>query len=306
MQIAITTSTFAQESTKPLEILKEHGYKYKLNPYARVLTVHEIKEFLQDCQGVIAGTEQLNADILQSLPLLKVISRCGIGLDNIDLRAAKALGVNVLSTSAERLAQAVAEYTLGLALALLRNITTNDRAMRQGIWQKRMGSLLQGKRLGIVGFGRMGKATAKLFKALGCQVAFTDPRVSFKDSVYIKKELYDLLPWANIISLHASASGLIFGEKEFACMAQGAWFINTARGTLVDEDALYTALASNHLRAAALDVFSDEPYYDKLNTLGNCILSPHICSYAYETRVHMETEAVLNLCNALQSLGVKI
>ncbi len=303
MKIAITTTTFAKEDMAPMTLLFEKGIYCIQNARGRTLTGEEVISLAKDCDGIIAGTEPLSAAVMTFCPKLKAISRLGVGLDNVDVDFAKARNIAVTTTSADALARSVSEYTLGLALNLLRRISLHDREIRQETWQKHMGTGLLGKKLGIIGFGRMGRAVAALFAVLGCDIAFTDPHVSAEDGGrYTKMEQEELLAWADIISLHCSADALtapLLGEKEFALMPQGSWLVNTSRGCVLDEDALYTALENKHLSGAALDVFGEEPYTGKLSTLDNILLSPHAASYAREARIRMEMEAVQNICNSL-------
>ncbi len=309
MKIAISTSTFAKEDSSPLDVLRAQNINFVCNSLGRVLTAQESVALLHDCVGVIAGTENLSAEVLAALPSLRVISRCGVGLDSVDTTYAKEHNITVMTTSADMLAVAVAEYTLSLTLSLLRHTAWQDRIVRQGQWKKNMGSLLRGKKLGIVGLGRMGTAVATLFSALGCSIAFTDIRkeaaLNSAGSLlpWQSMPLQDVLMWADILSLHCTAvphAKPLLGAEELACMRAGTWLINTARGSLIDEEALYEALKSQHLAGAALDVFYKEPYAGKLTTLDTCILAPHTASYAREARAHMEMEAVQNLCAALQ------
>ncbi len=301
MHIAITTTTFAKVDTTPLQRLTQHGLQYKHNPHGRTLTAQEVPALLEDCVGVIAGTEPLTADVLTLCPKLKVISRLGVGLDNVDTIFAEQQGIIIKTTSAKALGQAVAEYTLALTLNLLRHVSVHDRAIRQGLWQKHMGSFLQGKKVGLIGLGRMGSAVAALFNALGCPIAFTDPKVmASSHPAYTKMPLQELLAWADIVTLHCPAQTYPLLDKEMlSCMRQGTWLINTARGTLIDEDALYDSIVNKHLAGAALDVFSQEPYAGKLSELSQVLLGTHAASYAREARIYMEMEAVENLCQAL-------
>ncbi len=299
MHIAITTTTFAKIDTAPLQVLTQHGLQYKCNPHGRTLSAQEVPALLENCVGVIAGTEPLTADVLKLCPKLKVISRLGVGLDNVDTIFAEQQGIIVKTTSAKALGQAVAEYTLALTLNLLRHVSIHDHTIRQNLWQKHMGSLLQGKKVGIIGLGRMGSAVAELFSVLGCSIAFTDPKVI--TTAYTKMPLQDLLAWADIVTLHCPAQAApLLGKEMLSCMRQGTWLINTARGTLIDEEALYDSIVSQHLAGAALDVFSQEPYTGKLSELSQVLLSTHAASYARESRTLMEMEAVENLCQALK------
>ena len=299
MKIALTTSTFAQYSDKPLAILRGAGHEYLLNPYGRKLTEDEAISLLHGCVGVVAGTEPLTELLIESLPELKVISRCGSGTDNVDMAAAEKRSISVLNTP-DGPTLAVAELTLGYALDLLRQITRMNRELGSGVWKKRMGNTLKGKKLGIIGFGRIGKAVASIFAPLGVEVAFNDPMA--ESHTYRKLGVSDLLAWADILTFHCSKIGgecSLFTTEQLRIMKPGSWVINASRGGIVNEDALYEMLKSGHLGGAAVDVFEREPYNGPLTELDNVILTPHIGSYARESRIQMEIDAVRNLIAAL-------
>ena len=301
MKVAITTSSFAKDSREPLNMLEARGIEYVLNPYGRALSEDEAIELLAGCAGVAAGTEPLTERVFAALPELKAVSRCGVGMDSVDLAAAKARGIVVKNTP-DGPTRAVAELTLGLCLSLLREIPAMDRDMRAGVWKKRMGSLLEDKKIGVIGLGRIGLATAELFKALGAQVAYSDPMVG--NHAFVRKDLDELLAWADIITVHAppSKDGFLLGARRLNLMRRGAWLINAARGGIVDEAALVELLKQKHFTGAALDVFGEEPYAGPLLEFNNVILTPHIGSYAKEARIRMEIDTIANL---LHSLGVK-
>ena len=166
MKIAITTSSFARYSEEPLELLREFGAEIVLNDRGRTLTEDEAAKFLADCDGVVAGTEPLTRKVMENCPNLKVISRCGAGMDSVDRAAAEDLGIAVRNTP-DAPTVAVAELTVGLMLSLLRQVAPMDRDIRSGVWKKRMGNLLFGKKVGIVGFGRIGHAVAERLQAFG-------------------------------------------------------------------------------------------------------------------------------------------
>ncbi|SHN53910.1 phosphoglycerate dehydrogenase [Desulfovibrio litoralis] len=303
MQVGITTSSFAQYDNKPLELLKNNNLKIVLNPHGRELSEDEAIELLKDCVGVAAGTEPLNARVLEALPKLKVISRCGVGMDSVDIKKAEQLGIVVKSTP-DAPTRAVVELTLGLALDLFRQVSFMDRELRAGVWKKRMGSLLEGKKLGIIGYGRIGRAVGAAFKPLGVEVAFYDPFVK-DDSSY--KELNALLAWSDIITLHCSKgkSGVpVLGVNEFKHIKTGAYIINCARGGLIDEVELCKQLKDGKISGAALDVYSSEPYKGPLTELNNVILLPHVGSYAKETRINMENQTINNLISGLKEQGL--
>src|SRR3989338_996053 len=159
MKVAINTTTFGQYDPAPLEQLKARSIEYSLNPHARTLRQEEVVYLAQGMDGLIAGTEPLNEDVLNQLSGLKVISRCGAGLDNVDLKAARNLGIQVFSTPTGP-TLAVAELTVGVILNLLRKVNAMNSDLKNGQWKKQMGNLLYGKRVGIIGFGRIGQKVA--------------------------------------------------------------------------------------------------------------------------------------------------
>ena len=300
MKVAVTTSSFARFSDEPLRLLREAGIEVVPNPHGRVLTEEEAAKVLSGCVGVCAGTEPLTAALFERLPDLKVISRCGTGMDNVDLEEAKNRGITVRNTP-DAPTRPVAELVLGLALDLLRHISIMDRGMRQGEWKKHTGHLLQGKVLGIVGLGRIGRAVAEIFQFMGCEILYHDPFVS-EFSGYTPLPLNDLLSQSDIVTLHCpktpDGKPLIDGEQ-IRLMKDGAYIINAARGGLVDEASLYAAINTQKLAGAAVDVFTKEPYKGPLVELANVILTPHIGSAAQEARVRMEVDTVKNLLEAL-------
>lgn len=299
--IVITTTSFGEDHAELLKFLKRGGYKIRLNPYTRRLSKDETIELCKDAIGIIAGTETLDARVLEKLPKLKVISRCGAGMDNIDLNLTKKLGIKVFNTP-DAPTLAVAELSAGLILNLLRRINQMDSAIRKRKWDKLMGNLLNGKKVGIIGFGRIGKKVAQLLRPFNCLIAYSDPFI--KNGLLGLKRLSkkELLRWADIISIHASGKEKILGKKELGLMKKGSWLINVSRGSLVDESALYDYLKKGHLSGAALDVFTHEPYNGPLRDLDNVILTAHIGSYAKEARMNMERQAVENLLRGLKKI----
>ena len=300
MKIAITTSSFATFSEEPLALLREAGVEFVLNPHGRKLAPEETVALLADCDGVVAGTEELSAAVLSQLPGLKALSRCGVGMDSVDAAYCEANGIAVRNTPFGP-TLAVAELTLGLILDLMRNVTRMDRELRGGTWKKRMGSQLKGKRVGVVGFGRIGQAVADVLRPMGCDIAYADPYPADVDTP--RMELDELMAWADIVTLHCSKPAgacALIGKEQIAAMRPGSWLVNCGRGGLVDEAALHDALKSDHLAGAAIDCFNDEPYAGPLAELENTILTPHIGSYAREGRIQMEIDAVRNCLDALK------
>lgn len=306
MKIVISTTSFAEFDARPLQFLKNAGYEVMLNSYGRTLTGDEVTVLAADAVGLIAGTEPLDRSVLGKLPFLKFICRLGAGMENVDLAAARELKIKVANTPSGP-TLAVAELTVGLILDLLRRSTRMDREMRACLWKKRMGNLLSGKKVGIIGFGRIGQKTAELLAAFGCELSYCDTaHVEGCAHLQIKKlDLSELLRTSDIITIHVSGKyeKPLLGQAEFAMMKEGAWIVNVARGGVVDEEALCDALKEGRVAGAALDVFRKEPYDGSLRELENVILTPHIGSYAREARIEMEMEAAQKLIEGLEATG---
>ena len=303
MKVFISTTTFAKYSDEPLKLLKNARVNHSLNPHNRKLNEHEIKEILKNnnYEDLIAGTEPLTRDVLKEARSLNVISGVGVGIDNIDLEAARESGIKVFYTP-EAPTDAVAEFTIDLILNALRHLNLMDSNIRNGIWNKKMGLLFRGKALGIIGFGRIGKRVAEIAKSFGVDVVFSDVQ-KIETPLAKRVSLEELLNSSDIVTIHASGKNTIISEKEIEQMKDGAILINAARGGMVDEEALYDALVSGKISYAAIDTFTKEPYKGKLSELENVILTPHIGSYAKEARIRMEIEAVENLIKGLFADG---
>jgi D-3-phosphoglycerate dehydrogenase len=308
LKTLISTSSFGQEDPEPLAKLERAGIRFQLNPYGRTLTEAEAAELLRDVDGVLAGTEPLTAEVLLGARRLKVISRVGSGLENVDLEAARRLGIVVTSTP-EAPVDAVAELTLAGILSLLRKLPQMDQALRAGHWRKQMGSLLTGKTVGLVGLGRIGRRLAELLAPFRVRLLAHDIRPPLEWALERGIQmvgLEHLLASADVVSLHATrerGAGYLLGRGELGLLKPGAILVNTARGGLVDEEALAQALERGALAGAYLDTFEREPYSGPLLRLPNVLLTPHVGSYAREARIAMELEAVDNL---LRILGTKV
>lgn len=301
-RVLITTSSFAVDDQSPLALLHRAGYEVVLNPFGRRLKEEEVLDLVSNNQpvGIIAGVEPLTARVLEAAPALRVISRCGIGLDNVDFEAARRRGIAVFNTP-DAVTPAVAELTVGLMLTVLRRIVEADGAVRSGKWHRPMGRLLGAQTVGLIGCGRVGSAVALLVKLFGAQVLGYDPFLHHHPAVSLVS-LDELLARSDIVSLHIpydkSVHHLV-DRHVISRMKPGAIIINTARGGLVDEEALYEAIHGGRLAGAGLDTFETEPYVGPLAELPQVVLTPHIGSYAREARIEMERQAVLNLVSAL-------
>ncbi|MFH0840013.1 MAG: phosphoglycerate dehydrogenase [Candidatus Omnitrophota bacterium] len=309
MKILITTSSFGKYDRIPLDKLRSAGLEIIMNPFGHTLSKEEALElYTPDIEGVIAGVENITEEMILRAKNLKVISRCGIGLDNIDAKAAKLRNIRVLNTP-EPVIDAVAELTLCFILCCLRNVPAADNNMHRSVWDKPTGLLLKGKILGIVGLGNIGKRVVELTGAFKPQFLAYDKK---KDTAFAKKynvifkNLETLLSESDIVSLHlplTEETKRLLNAGNLSLMKLSAFLINTSRAQIIDENALIGALTRKQIAGAALDVFEKEPYAGPLTGLSNVILTPHIGSYTKEARSEMELQAVDNLIKALLGYG---
>lgn len=303
-KIVVATSSFDVQASAALATLRSSGFEIMTNPHGRRLSELEAVALLGDgVVGVIAGTEPLSRRVIGAAQDLRVISRCGIGLDNVDLQAARERGIDVYNTP-DAPSQAVAELAIGLALAALRRIAEVDRAVRQGTWKPLMGRLLGGCAVGVLGYGRIGRKVAMLARGFGARVLAYDLREQDSEPGIEFCALDALLGSADILTLHLSSgpgTRHLINRERLAQMKPGAILVNTARGDLVDEQALVEALQCGRLSAAALDSFESEPYSGPLCKLPQVVLTAHMGSYAQESRAVMEEEAAQNLLKGLRA-----
>ena len=306
LKILITTSSFDLQNFSQLDDLTAAGFEVVLNPFKRRLSEQEVADLLtSDVIGMIAGIEPLTAGVLKNARQLKVIARCGTGLDSVDLQAAHEQGISVFNTP-DAPTTAVAELTIAHILGLLRHITESDRNIRAGQWAGQMGSLLQGKTVGLVGFGRIGQAVAKLVSAFGANVVAFDTQTISNPGVK-QLPLEELCTISDVISLHvpySQESHHLINRSAFKRMKQTAILINVSRGGLIDEDALYEALESLRIAGAALDCFEIEPYSGPLLKFDNVHVTAHMGSYARESRDQMELDASTALVRSLREQGI--
>ncbi|MBO4411056.1 MAG: AAA family ATPase [Lachnospiraceae bacterium] len=268
--------------------LEEAGFEVRANRTGRTPDEAELKEMIRDAFAVVAGSERYTAEVLRAAKNLRLIVRHGVGLDKIDLDAAKELGIELGVISND---YAVAEHALMLMLALLRKCPERDRGVRSGIWSHETLHELRGKTVGLLGFGRIGKRLARLLSGFEVRILASDPYFDREAGEQLGVEpvgFEELLRQSDVLSLHLPGmkenEGII-SEKALSEMKPGAFLINTARGILVDEEALAKALASGKLSGAALDTFRKEPLPadSPLLSLPNLIVTPHTAALTEET-----------------------
>ncbi|MCU1669172.1 MAG: Phosphoglycerate dehydrogenase [Blastococcus sp.] len=273
--IAVTPRGFRQVPGRHQDLLAEAGLAVRYPTVERPLTAGELRDLLAGCDGVILGVDDAPADVLRG-STLRVIVRFGIGVDNVDLDAAREQGIRVSRTLGAT-TTSVAELAIALILAAARGVAEMDRTVRSGSWRRLTGLELAGRTLGLVGTGRIGQEVAHRARAFGMDVIGHDPVATAGEIPLVPFD--ELLACADIISIHApltAATRHMFDAAAFAAMRPSSILVNTARGGIVDEHALAGALANGPLHAAALDCFEDEPLVNSpLIGLPNIVLTPH-------------------------------
>lgn len=295
MKVAVGASSFASDSDKAIKLLLDKGIEVIKNPYGRKLTEEETIKHLHGMDGLLAGLEPLSERVFQASPQLKAVARIGIGMDNVDIEAAERHGIKVSNTP-DGPTDAVAEMTLAALLAIVRQIIPANADVHKGVWKKVMGRSLKGLKVFIIGYGRIGKRVGILLSNLGAEMSIYD-KYNTEGSTCT---LEDGLTNADVVTLHVAGNDEILTEKELSIMNDGVVILNSSRGGLINEEALYQALRSGKVSWFWGDALWEEPYRGKLCELDNVILTPHICTYTTTCRENMEMQAVQNL---LEDLG---
>ena len=290
--VYVALQQFCEGDERPRQLLRAAGYDVRQNTLGRRLRREEMPAMLREADAVLAGVEPYDAALFEALPRLRCISRCGVGTDVIDLEAARHHGVAVFTT-ADEVVEPVAQMTVAMMLALARNVPMHINNFRHRQWKKHVGVLLSEWTIGLVGFGRVGRAVEQYLRPFGPHVLAADPAVDGSElPPHVElREFQALLAEADVISLHADCrreEGPLIRQQELALMKQGSFLVNTARGHLLDEAALYAALTSGHIAGAALDVFAAEPYAGPLATLPQVLCTPHVATLTRASRAAME------------------
>ena len=258
------------------------------------LSPEELKKIIDNYDGlIIRSATKVRKDIIDSLSNLKIIGRAGAGVDNVDVEAAKNKNIIVMNTPGGN-TNATAEHTIGLIFALLRKITAANETTHKGLWEKKKlkGNEIKGKKIGIVGFGNVGKRVAEISNVLGMKVSiFSSYFETIKDSFpeYNSCSIDEIIKASDIISFHCKPNkdgNPIMNKNHLSLMKKNCIIINTARGNLVDEDDLKNALEKKEIKGAALDVFKKEPLEESgFYNLDNIILTPHIAASTDEAQI---------------------
>lgn len=305
-RVLIGSRSFGQAIPEHLSQLEALGCEVIRNAVGRAYRAHELLDVLPEMDAIITGTDELTAEVINAAPRLKTIVKHGVGLETIDLEAARLRGI-VVSATPGSIHDSVADLTLALLLAVARKIVPSHLNTRQGLWKAFFGMELRDKVLGIVGLGRIGQAVCLRAQGFGMQVIACDPypNDAFAAAHGVKfVSLEALLATADVVSLHAPAEatgGTLIGPAELKLMKPAALLINTARGALVDEAALAAALRENRLGGAGLDAFVNEPPAGSpLLELDNVVLTPHIGGRTLDGQRRMGEMAIENCIRALR------
>lgn len=305
-RVLIGSRSFGQAFPEHLEQLEAAGCEVIRNSVGRAYRAAELMDILPGMDAIITGTDALTAEVIEVADSLKTIVKHGVGLETIDLEAARAKGI-VVSATLGAVHDSVADLTLALMLAAARHIVPGHLTTKAGSWKAAFGMELRDKTLGIVGLGRIGKAVCERAQAFGMWVVASDP---YPDQEYAAAHqvrflpLEKLLAESDVVSLHAPAEatgGPLIGPAELELMKPGAILVNTARGILVDEAALAAALAEGRLGGAGLDAFVNEPPVGSpLLELDNVVLSPHVGGRTTDCQRRMGEMAIENCLRALR------
>ncbi len=300
LELAVASNTFSNDEGLRAALLA-HFPRARFNRSGRILAGGELVEFLASTDAAIMGLEKIDAELIEACPRLVTISKFGVGLDNVDLDACGRRGVAVLSTPGVN-AAAVAELTLGFMLALARRIAISTHYLKRGTWERNGGVSVLGKTVGLIGLGHVGKRTAAVMQAVGCQVLAHD-LLDLRDYCATRSirfaSLDEVLGDSDFVSLHVPLTprtrGMI-GSAELAKMRSTAFLINTARGGVVDEEALCDALRDGAIAGAASDVFAEEPTGNtRLLSYPTFVGTPHIGGNSREAIHAVGMAAVTNL-----------
>lgn len=304
-RVLVTSTTFGLASPRPVEYLHGHQCEVVFGP-RRPLRDEELARLLPGFHALIAGLDEIGPKSLENADVLRVIARRGASLDLIDLRGATERGILVFSLPRMD-AESVADLTFGLILAVARLIPQADRRVRAGYWDRPIGRDVWGKTLGVIGLGRIGSAVARRGKGFSMRLLAydrsPDPTLGQElDVTYM--DLPTLLRSSDFVTIHlplTPATRGFISLQELRMMKPTAYLINTSRGGVVDEAALYQALKEGWIAGAALDVFSEEPPRgNPLLELENVVCTPHMGTYTVETLEAMDLYCAREVVRALR------
>jgi len=305
MKVLVTPRSFAKSSSAPLELLRKYGIIIVANTTGTIMTEEQVKEAVAGCDGVIIGVDPLTADVMAAAPSLRAVSKYGVGLDNIDLDYCAEHGINVTKAAGANSA-AVADYAFALMLALARKVIPIDVKCRERDWTKITTSDVSGATLGLIGLGAIGhqmvsRARGFSMKIMAYDVVWDEEYAAVQG--VIKAGIDRICRECDFISVHVpllhDTEGIISAER-IAMMKPAAFLINTARGGLVDEAALITALKEKRIAGAGIDAFTEEPPRNpEWYTLDNIVMGSHCSASTAGANDMMGRIAAENLLHGL-------
>ena len=310
-RVLITPRSFVQSGQKALQLLEEEGYELILNESGKTFTEEEMIGQCSDIDALIVGIDPVTENVMNRAARLKAISKYGAGLDNVDIGAANARGIRI-DKAAGTNATSVAELAVGLFFSLARWIPLIASKNKAGGWERKRGIELKGKTVGIIGMGNIGKEVARMCFGLGMKIMAYDPYIlpedqALKDYSIRLEGLPVIFGQADFISMHLPLTDEtrdMVNRKTLAMMKKTAFLVNTSRGELIDEPALFDALETGEIAGAASDVFSKEPPGDNpILALDNFILTSHIGAFTLEANEKMAMVSAQNLIRMMQGLS---
>lgn len=287
--VLVTATNYSALCASAKALFEGNGWMVVENRFGRPMTFDELKGFVPEADAVVAGVDTWNEQVFKLAPRLKVISRFGVGVDNIDVETARRYGIKV-TNAAGRNANAVAEITIGLLIAAMRGIATLHQTTRQGRWDRFVGEELINRRVGLLGFGNIAQSIAKKLSGFDVELVAYDKYPNLEAARRLGVAMLpsdEVLRTSDVVCMmlpNLPETRHYMNESAFALMKDRAYFVNTARGALVDEKALLAALTSGKLAGAAIDVYEREPSAadNPLFSAANIVTTPHTAAETYE------------------------
>ncbi|WP_071705943.1 phosphoglycerate dehydrogenase [Murdochiella vaginalis] len=310
MKILITPRSFGKYNMDELKsLLSEKNIEYKLNPYGRILTEDEMIKELEDMDGVIVGVDPLNNRIIEKSRQLKAISKYGVGVDNIDVAFAKSKGIPISVTRGAN-SDAVADYTFSLLLAVARRLIEINNTGKAGDWSKKISLDVFKKKLGVIGMGAIGKKVIERAKGFQMEVLGFD---IFEDQGYMRTNhvrsasIKEIMQECDFVSLHlplTPETKHVINKDALSLAKKNLVLINTARGGLIEEEALYQALKEKRIYGAGLDAFEEEgPCKSPLFSLDNVVIGTHTAASTIDATKNMSLMSLENLIHDLEDIN---
>ena len=289
-RVLVTATNYSVYCSAAKSLLEANDVEIIENGFGRPMTKEELLAVVSDIDGVVVGVDSWNEEIFAHAPKLQAMARFGVGVDNIDLTAAKEHGIKVTNAKGMN-ANPVAELTVGMIISSLRNMPAFNSSIREGKWDRFMGRDLSGMTIGLLGFGDIAQRVARKLSGFDVTICAYDLYPNMEKAKQLNVEMVsmeEVLHRADVVCMHLPSlpsTYHIMNDQTFEQMKAGSYFINTARGALVDESALAKALQNGKLTAAAIDVFEQEPVRanNPLFSLPNLFATPHTAAETYET-----------------------